>query len=267
MIEAEGAGAKFQERLERARKAHGGKVLGEVQIVFRPRNFSLTNWIHVSWVIEQARGFDLVILDSLSALADADENEEMRPIAEALIRIKDESNAAPLALHHMTKEAWKPGQRPTLAQLRGPGVLAGRADAALAIVPMPEVGGVVRFSLWVMKQRDDQKAPPQEVEVLMTGDAATVTMKPLDEIATNAASHGARADLRKLVLEAIPFDGQGVTSKARLAAKLKRNETDVAGEVESLIDSGEVKRTGSWALSRPTSANSASGGSAEAADP
>lgn len=243
LVEMEGAGSAFQERLRRAREAAGGAPLaGEVRVIFRPLGFSLLHKADLDALVAEASGIDLVVLDSLSALAgDVDENDskEMRRLAEALELLKNATGSAVLALHHMTKEAWAPGEKPTLRNMRGHGVLPGRADAALALVPQDAHAGLLRFELHVVKQRDDQKALPKIVEIIMTGDAAVVEMRDLDEVAEAAPRKrggGMDAIVERLLSSVlVPVSAQGAKAGGPLLSELKIGRTEGFKALRTLV--------------------------------
>jgi hypothetical protein len=249
IVEAEGAGTAFQVRLRRAREAAGGTLKGEVFVLFRPNDFSLAHSPDADALALEiaAHKLDLVVVDSLSALSDIDENDprEMRQLAEALERIKNQGGAAVLDLHHMTKEGWAPGQRPTLASLRGHGTLAARADAALALVPLEEIAGVVRFELWVLKQRDDQKIPPRAVEVLMTGPAAVVTSSPIDtsKPAAPKPSKGAQ-QLAAMMKEVTPIGEENAVSCNVVCNKIRKHKQTVLKAIKelTLVQNAELRQ-------------------------
>jgi hypothetical protein len=237
VIEAEGSGAKFQTRLRRARAAHD-PIEGSVRIVFRPVGFSFTDPDHAAWLVKQAKDLecDLIVIDSMSALTDASENEEMRAIAEALRDIQTTiGNCALLVLHHMVKEAWKPGQRPTLASLRGPGPLAAALDTAIALTPDPKpVGGVVRFTLWVMKHRDEAQGAAFAVEILMTGPTAIVTMQPYEAPPPREARPAERAGAVKAkVLDLLAKKPDSASGLARSLHVQKETALKLVAEMEA----------------------------------
>jgi hypothetical protein len=185
IMEQEGTEGGFQTRLRRsavaANLSREQKNLIEVDW---NSGLSLLNSLHVEYLIEWIRMKDirLLILDSLAALAhgmDENSNTEMAAIAESLYRIKTSTEVTVLGLHHTVKSDWRPGKTPTLASGRGHGALYGRIDDALGLVAVDAPAGLVRFELHVLKMREGGKEPPRLVEVLMTGEAATMTSEPL----------------------------------------------------------------------------------------
>lgn len=267
IVEEEGTGDAFQRRLGRAFAAAGGMPKRAVKVAWNSGR-DLTDVAALGELAAECAGADLIVLDSLADLSDVDENDpkEMKQLAKALRSLQRATGATVIALHHMTKEAWVPGQVPSLRHLRGHGALAAKVDTVLALVPGDEESGYVNFDLYCLKQRDGEKAQPRRARVCMTGIAAVMEMEMLDRQRPSAKARGPEVGLRKLVLEAIPFDGK-VTSKSRIAQKLRRNETAVAEEVEALLEAGEVILTGTWGLSRPPPPTPPAEVSAEVADP
>lgn len=236
--EQEGSGSAFQTRLRRAREFHGKVASESVRVSFRRNDFSLLNRSDVDRLIERCQGFDLIILDSLSALAgDVDENDskQMRAVAEALARIQESTGAAVLALHHMTKDAWRDGEIPTLRNMRGHGVLPGRADCALALVPGEEMAGAVRFTIYVVKQRDDQRSPPRSTEVTLTGPAAIVEVEEPTRPGCTAA------ELLASMISHIP-DPPSKISVENLRKKAQVRKTRVEEAVELGVGKGLLGR-------------------------
>lgn len=245
VIEEEGAGGAFQERLRMAFAARSVSAHANVRVTWNSGR-SLLNRTDLNDLLTAIRGSDLVVFDSLSALsAGMDENAsgEMALLANEVHRLQVESGAAILVLHHSTKEGWKPGEIPSLRQLRGHGALAGRADAVIALVSVPSAPGSVAFEVHNLKQRDGERAAPLRAEVQMAGDQWTFRMEPLGRPPSSAPA--AKADpiseLVPRVLEAIPFEDSGASMKrADVQNLIKKRKEHVNGAITRLIDAGSI---------------------------
>lgn len=186
LAQNEGGKKALQDRLGRACAAAGLVPPPGTFRYERNLDLSLSNLGAVRALAEKASGNDLIVLDSLASFwpgLNENDPEHMSIVAEALKIMGEVSGAAIVGIHHTTKAAWKPDEKPSLADIRGHGSLGGRIDAAFICQPLERVEGVVRFELHVVKQRDEDWAPPRDVEIVMTGPAATLTI-------SDKADHG-----------------------------------------------------------------------------
>lgn len=243
-IEEEGSLRGLQERVRRAVAAAGllnGKA-NLLEIDWHPQ-FSLMDASKRQYLVAlmEAKKAELVVLDSLAAVSPgSDENDpaDMGLVSETLHWIHAETDSAVLALHHTTKETWKPGQTPNLASARGHGALMGRVDSALALVPLEASPGVVRFELYNVKQREAERARKRTLEVLMSGPAAIIRESDSDYQAQDELTK-VREMLGK-VTRAIPVEGYGYTSRQALTRELVARGWDVSRAVTMLIERGIV---------------------------
>jgi hypothetical protein len=201
----------------------------------------------VKLMAKQLEFYDLIVLDSLSSFwpgLDENKPEHMSIVAEALKTLCEFSGAAVLGNHHTTKAAWKAGEKPSLGDIRGHGAMAGRIDGAFICKPMERVAGVVRFELHVVKQRDEEWTPPRAVEVLMTGDAATVTMDAMPGRGMSMArptDHRER-ELEQQVLLVLPEDENQAVAMNAICTKVRKAKPDVVAAVKRLYQGGRIQQ-------------------------
>lgn len=201
ICEWEGTRKALQVRVRRACAAAGADP-SRIMISHNPAR-CLTNAEDLAALAKECHGVDLILLDSLSAAVgdELDENDGVAQgaAAKALMVLRMAAECAVLALHHMTKAAWKPGEKPTLASLRGHSKLHGRIDTAIGLLPNDGDASVVRFELHVVKQRESEHGKPLRYEVSMQGLEATVTVEEIDT--------GEKADRKNdaLVLTVLDF--------------------------------------------------------------
>ena len=206
-------------------------------------------------VITQAKshGANLIVFDSLSALCEGlDENDSaaMGALANRLHQIKVATGASLLVLHHMTKEGWKEGERPTLAHMRGHSTLAGRVDVAFAVVPAESSESEVAFDLWDLKQREEAKREkPRRCTVAMLGEAAIFTInEPGCKEPRQSAKEDRDLQLEDAALALIPAEGRLPISKKQLVKEMGKRDMDVRHAVDRLIEKRLVKIVGNWGL-------------------
>jgi hypothetical protein len=203
----EGGKKAMQIRLARACAAAGLEKL--------PRNFryernvalALSDRKAVERFAKRLKGYDIIGLDSLSSFwpgLNENDPEHMSIVSESLKILCEVSGATAAGVHHTTKSSWKPGETPSLADIRGHGALAGRIDTAFIVKPLERVAGLVRFELHTVKQRDEDLSPACEMEILMTGSAATMTqVQSIGRAAKPPSRTEARAIVRLNVIESI----------------------------------------------------------------
>lgn len=215
-IEEEGSERGFQTRVRRAVESVGGNLTGALDCVFKPR---LSLMHPDTRLFDEVREYDLTVIDSLARVSiGADENDakDMGIIVNNLDRLRDSSGGSVVSLHHSGKGTWTPGRKPELSDSRGSGALAAGVDTILALVPLESPAGLVRFQLWMTKQREEAKATPSEVETLMTGPAAVVEVRELERESESAAELLAR------LLPLIPEHPFGISiDDLRKAARAK----------------------------------------------
>jgi hypothetical protein len=209
VIELEGGKRGLQKRLSRAIEACGGvEKCGSIDYAFKPR-ISLMKTADIERMCVELQGYSMILIDSLAcATAGLEENEAvaMGLVVAALTRIAEATGATILLIHHTGKTKWKPGgDPPSVGDGRGSGVLDAALDTVLALAPLADseqVEGSVSFGLYVTKQRDEERAKPQLVRVLMTGAQAVVTMDPLKEAKETQAVSSMSLDVLSAVRRA-----------------------------------------------------------------
>lgn len=252
VVEEEGGMRSCQERLRRAAEA-ADLVNGKMDNVLVAWNsgLSLLEPKDVTMLINYIRAnhVELVVLDSISALTrglDENDSKDMTILAEMLHAIKAETGCAVLALHHTTKESWKPGQTPSLASSRGHGALAARVDSMLALVPLAQQSGTVKLELHNIKQRDAERAQPREVEIQMTGTAAIVSsveMNPYLDRATIEESVAKVRAILPLMLKHIPEVGTIGIGHIELFRKVGKRDEISRRALQMLVDDQSVIET------------------------
>jgi biotin operon repressor len=242
-----------REGVERGDGIGGGESAGIIpppdRFTFR-RNVEITlsDLTAVRHMAKQLEFHDLIVLDSLASFwpgLNENDPEHMSMVAEALKILCEHSGASILGIHHTTKAAWKPGEKPSLGELRGHGAMAGRIDAAFICRPMERVAGMVRFELHVVKQRDEDWTTPKAVEVIMTGDAATVTMEPLGQmLRTGTPLDYRNREIEQQILLALPQEAGEAISGNAICEKVKKSKTDVLAAIKRLF--AQQKITQDW---------------------
>jgi RecA-family ATPase len=210
----------------------------------RNLEITLADMQQVRSIAKQLEFHDLIVLDSLASFCPGlNENDagEMGMVAEALKALCELSGSAVLAIHHTTKAAWRPGEKPGLGDIRGHGAMAGRIDAAFLCKPMEQVGGMVRFELHTVKQRDAEWIPPKAVEVVMTGQSATVTMEPLGDLYKTGTplDHRNREIEQQVLLALSDNDSEAITAN-EVCGKTRKSKSDVLSAVRRLHRDGRI---------------------------
>lgn len=248
IVEEEGSLRGLQERLRRAACAADltGEAADRIEVAWHS-GFTLMDWKSRGYLIElmKTRKAEVVVLDSLAAMSvgiDENDSKEMGIVSEALHCIHAETNGAVIGLHHMNKEAWKPGQTPTMASSRGSGALMARVDSALALVQLECDSTAVRFELHNIKQREAERAKPRQVEIAMRGEAAMVTTSNLDRTAIDEAVTKVQSILPAL-LRLIPEEGHQGIGHIELFRKVGRRDADSRQALQMLIDERRVMET------------------------
>jgi hypothetical protein len=256
ILEEEGSARGCQERLRRAGAAAGleGAKWDNIEVAWNS-GFALLNVAHQNYLIAsvQERKIELVVMDSLSAVCrGVDENDaaQMALVAEGLYRTSATPGCAVLGLHHMTKEAWKPGQTPTLASGRGHGVLMGRIDAALALVPIECDPQSVRFELYTLKMREAERLPPRQMQVRMHGPAAIVDDFRLDAAPRRSPASQRLADAMVAVLPLVPVGEENAVSQNAIVDKLGQHKQTVISAVRELLFKSAIKQLGNGRVYR-----------------
>lgn len=270
IVEEEGTGAAFQKRLERAFNAAGGMPRRSVKVAWNSGR-DLVNVLELDALAEECNGAELVVLDSLADLSSVDENDpgEMKLLGKALRQLQTGTNSTVVALHHMTKDAWGPGQVPTLRNLRGHGALAAKVDTVLALVPGDDEPGRVHFDLYCLKQRDGEKGQPRRVTVDMTGPAATVEMVPIERSgsAVHASGNGhtpadKTSSLKSralLLLREMPDSGSGLARRLHIGKDVALQLCSDLEEAKLIEREGKKYRLTASVLSVPSVLSEPSG--------
>jgi hypothetical protein len=261
----EGGLRGLQQRLSRSCVAAGIPSPPDRFTYRRNVEVTLANLHEVKKMAQELEFHDLVVLDSLASFwpgLDENKPEHMSIVAEALKVLCEYSGAAVLGIHHTTKTAWKTGEKPSLGDIRGHGAMAGRIDAAFICKPMERVAGVVRFELHVVKQRDEDWTPPKAVEVLMTGDAATVTMEPLQSggISMARATDPRSREIEQQVLLLLPEDENEALSQNAICTQTRKAKPDVVAATKRLYATGRIQQDWNGRFYRMKAMPSDSGG-------
>lgn len=243
LCQNEGGKKAMQTRLARACAAAG---IDNPPLRFRyDRNTTLplADRKSVERFAKRLVGYDLIVMDSMASLwAGLDESDsgQMGMVAENMKILCEYSGATPTGIHHTIKSSWKPGEAPTLADIRGHSAMHGRIDTAFILKPLKRMAGVVRFELHTVKQRDEEEQPPAEMEIAMTGPAATVTLVQPSGPALSPAEQRL-ISLEPAVLALIPEPPDEPTTREKLQDALGKRGSDVRAVVARLIDRGRVK--------------------------
>ncbi len=244
IVEEEGSLHDCKERIRRAAAAAGldnATVRSRIELAWNT-GVSLLESGACRYLVKWAKdaGADIIVLDSISALSGGiDENDsvEMAAVAEMLHSLKAETGRAIIPLGHPTKDSWKEGHKPSLADLRGHGTLGGRVDAALELLPLECPAGLVRFALYSVKQRDAEKAAPRAFEILMTGEAATVTSGPLNGITAPKLPSKSNQQLTEMmarVLEVAPVGEENAVSQNTIVGQIGKHKPTVLRAIKEL---------------------------------
>jgi len=206
IVEEEGTGYALQVRLSRALASVGMQGSDLIRVSWNSGR-SLLERADLDHLIADCAGCELVMLDSLSALSggiDENSSADMAAVAEALHELKSTTGSAVLALHHMTKAAWKEGETPRLEHMRGHGALPGRADAVIALVPLESDQDAVNFEVHCVKQRDGSKPKARKMSVAMTGSAAITEIE--DHVKAAVVAKASEHSLLNQIENIIPYN-------------------------------------------------------------
>lgn len=239
----EGGLRGLQDRLRRACAAAGIADPPDRFTYRRNIELSLSDMRGVKQFAGELLYHDIILLDSLASFwpgLNENDPEHMGMVAEALKAITEISQAATAGIHHTTKATWKAGEKPSLADIRGHGTLGGRIDAAFVCVPQERAAGVVRFGLHVVKQRDEDFAPPVDVEILMTGPAAVVTSRAPE--ADRPQSDHRQREIDQAVLLAVPDGESNAISANAICEKIRKGKTDVLAAIKRLWKAGKLQQ-------------------------
>jgi RecA-family ATPase len=269
VVEEEGSGRGCQERLHRAADAYNltKQQMRKIEVVYNS-HFSLLEPGAVALLSEWVKfqSIEVIIFDSIAAITrGSDENDSatMSLISEALHRVCADTQSAVIGLHHMTKEAWKPGQIPTLGSARGHGALVARVDTVLGIVPLESPGGTVRFELYCLKMREAERAQPRTMEVLMTGPAAIVRSIEMDATARQSniqrrASERLAATMKEVVL-AVPLGEENAVTSNQVVDKLGTHKQTILAAIKELLFAEKLRQLGNGKVYRMKASASGDG--------
>jgi len=251
----EGGLSGLQQRLKRACAAANIDTPPETFTYRRNMETRLNDFAGMKRIAEQLQYYDLICLDSLASFypgLNENDSEHMSIVAEAMKILSEYSGAAVLGNHHTTKAAWKMGEKPTLGDIRGHGSMVGRIDGAFICKPMERMGGVVRFELHVVKQRDEGYTPPQACEVQMTGDAATVTMEPLgQQYKTGTPLDHRNREMEQRVMLVLPATEEEAIGTGAIAKAARQGKTETIQAVKRLFQSRRILETSDGRFYRP----------------
>lgn len=243
ILEEEGAAHALQTRLRRALKASDADP-AHIGLEWNT-GLSILERRGVQDIVRAGQGADLIILDSLAALTGGlDENDSAQQslVAQALHEIKTQTGAAVLALHHMTKEAWKEGETPILRHLRGHGTLAGRVDTVLALTPGASDREAVRFTVHGVKARDNAHIKPRNFSVSMTGETAVIEIKekPADAVQSKAAMKF--ENMKSECLFTIRTMGKKGASQNYVEKEVDGTATRIREALRALHQAGQIEK-------------------------
>ena len=243
IVEEEGAASALQTRLRRALKASGADP-ARIGLEWNS-GISILERRGVQAIIDAAQGADLIILDSLAALTGGlDENDSAQQslVAQALHEIKTQTGAAVLALHHMTKEAWKEGETPTLRHLRGHGTLAGRVDTVIALTAGASDREAVRFAVHVVKARDNAHVPARNFSVSMVGESAVFEIEETGPEVVRSKSALKFDSIKSECLFLIRGMGQKGCSKRHIEKNIEGTAVTIRSAVDDLHAAGQIEK-------------------------
>lgn len=174
-VAAEGGPARLRDRVAawlKSRSADPSEIDGQWEMVAAP--VDLANPKQVGELLQQLGGKrDLVVFDTLARCMSGDENsqKDMNSAVRGCDRVRQETGAAVLLVHHEGKDGAK--------GLRGSTVLRGAIDTGIrARVDGDHVCFVVE------DQRDDEPAPPARFEIArieLDGEQSSAALRPASD--------------------------------------------------------------------------------------
>jgi hypothetical protein len=230
-IAEEGRKQKLQDRFHRL-----GTTSRRILCVVR-QGFRVDEPKNIAWVLETIRehGVALVIIDPLADTWMVDESDQAAvvPVRNALKTVTA-TGVSVLIVHHSAKIGWPAGGKrgkPSLANLRGSGVLAGSAELVMEL--MPAAGAVApTATLYVHKAKDLDLTPEQRrrtITLVTHGTGLLVQWSAVTESGARGATRGSGGRVLPFVCAnpgqpknqiALAIGG----SKARVFAELDRLE-------------------------------------------
>ena len=267
LYEEEGSAGGIQSRFRRAAAAHH---LSEEQLrAFRCVHngcVDLSAATTVASLVVHARDHraDFIGLDSLAAMSGGgDENDSsvQGQLSNTIHRLKVETKAAVVVLHHMTKEGWKPNEKPSLRTLRGHSSLPGRLDAALAVIQSEEdtTEAELAFDLVETKRREGMKTGSRRCTVAMpsAGPEASFDMREMALGAKVADQHKARvAEISRQTLEIVRQAMPAGIAARELREALPGRNGDKADALAALLQSRQLTRSPTRRIVLPTPTSS-----------
>lgn len=267
IAENEGSERALQQRLRRACASAGLSRLPEHFRYVRNYGLPLSDGRRARQFGTALVGYDLVLLDSLASFwpgMNENDPEHMSLAAEGLKLICESSGATILAIGHTIKTAWKTGEKPSLADIRGHGSMHGRIDEAfIAIAEDHEAAGVVRLMLHTVKQRDTETVSPRAIEVTMTGDAATVTSteQPWEKAKPPSAASLRIQKMMELVLKVVPDNDAQAMSTNQVVDKIRKHKQTVSAAIKQLVLDEKLGQLGDGRVYRMKGENPRDSGS------
>lgn len=267
IAENEGGERALQERLRRACWAAGLVELPEHFRYVRNYGLPIAEVHRAREFGKSLEGYDLILLDSLGSFwpgMNENDPEHMSLAAEGLKLICESSGATTIGIGHTVKTAWKPGEKPSLGDIRGHGSMHGRIDQAFIAIPEEEAkAGVVRLTLHTVKQRDTEMASPRAMEITMTGDAATVTSteQPWEKSKPQSAASVRIQKMMEVVLKAVPDDDAQAMSTNQIVDKLRKHKQTVSAAIKQLVIDEKLGQLGDGRVYRMKGDNPRDSGS------
>lgn len=249
IYQAEGSAFHLQKRLRRAVAAVLGVPKGSIVASWNCP-IDLGDEEHIAQLNAKIKGYDLCIVDSMAAFSGgvSENEEEWGQISNNLAWLRIRSRCAVLAIHHSVKASWGPGDKPSLASLRGSGTLAGRADVAIACVPGREEDGFLNFELHDLKERDAGKSKPRDCTVAMNGPAAIFSFKDVEGVEERKAM--AMDNLMLDVLAFVRDAGEEGCSINQVCKSVKGKDSRIRDALQTLHASGEIEKHATGAFER-----------------
>jgi hypothetical protein len=243
-IAEEGRPQKLQERF---RKLGGGNA--NLHCMGR-QGFRVDEPDHTPWLLEEIekQRFKLVIIDPLADTWVVDDSDQLKVLAvRNTLKTITATGTALLIVHHSTKTGWgSPGKkaRPSLANLRGSGVLAGSAELVLELVAERTQSGLTSAHLHVLKAKDLELTSDQRTRLMSlveTGNGLRIDW--CSEARSSEGGNGTTADGRKdlrsrILAEVRKRPGQ---SKNRIAEALGGKRERVFKVINELVHEGWMR--------------------------
>lgn len=237
LIAEEGRPQKLQERL---RKLGGGTA--NLGCMVR-QGFRVDEPDHITWLLGEVKRqrLELVIIDPLADTWVLDDSDQVKVLAvRNTLKEITATGTALLIVHHSTKTGWgSQGRRarPSLANLRGSGVLAGSADLVLELIAEQPGSGVTTASVHVLKAKDLELTSEQRVRFMSLVESGEGLRIDWSSEAVSEAVEG--TDLRSRILGEVRRNPG--RPKNRIAEAVGGKRERVFRAITELIDQGWIR--------------------------